>query len=411
MDKFFNNHWFVKFVSLCIAIMLYLMINMNNMSNQPGVLPDNNDESTHVINDVEVQAYYDEEAYDVVAMQETVDVELTGTQTSILLFQLSRPSYEVFVDVNGREAGVHNVRVEYRDFPADLDVSVTPRFISVEKEKLESVSYEVEADLLNRDQAEDGYTLGGAKVSPSEVTLKAPPSTHEKIETVKAFVDVEGADGRVTSESEVVAYDQNGNEVDVEIEPESVDVEVPVISPFRDVSVQLSREHSLPDGLSVESLNINPAEVTIFGPLEVIEDINAVEATIDISQIEEDDTFEVDIVPPEGVERVQPETVEVEVDVGETEETALGQVPISVENVPEDVSYDVISPETGRTNVTISGVTQVIETITAEDITLTADWEGREDDGSTYTLPVEAEGPANVVVQPAVDELEVNQSQ
>lgn len=381
------------------------------MSNQPGVLPDNNDESTHVINDVEVQAYYDEEAYDVVAMQETVDVELTGTQTSILLFQLSRPSYEVFVDVNGREAGVHNVRVEYRDFPADLDVSVTPRFISVEKEKLESVSYEVEADLLNRDQAEDGYTLGGAKVSPSEVTLKAPPSTHEKIETVKAFVDVEGADGRVTSESEVVAYDQNGNEVDVEIEPESVDVEVPVISPFRDVSVQLSREHSLPDGLSVESLNINPAEVTIFGPLEVIEDINAVEATIDISQIEEDDTFEVDIVPPEGVERVQPETVEVEVDVGETEETALGQVPISVENVPEDVSYDVISPETGRTNVTISGVTQVIETITAEDITLTADWEGREDDGSTYTLPVEAEGPANVVVQPAVDELEVNQSQ
>ncbi|WP_170032031.1 CdaR family protein [Alteribacillus bidgolensis] len=411
MDKLFNNHWFVKFVSLLIAVMLYMMVNMNNISNQPGVLPDNNDHSSYTIKDVEVNAYYDEENYEDVELEETVDVELRGPQTSILLFQLSRPAYEVYVDLEDRGAGVHNVRLEYRNFPADLDVSITPRFVSVELQQLETVSYPVEAEVMNKDETAEGYTLGGAKVTPSEVDVKASPSVHDQIASLKAFVDVEGADERLESESEVVAYDQNGNELDVPINPETVEVEVPISSPFKKVPINLSREGTLPDDLSIEALNMEPTETTIFGPLSDIEGISNVEAVLDLSEIEGDGLIEVDLIYPEGVERLQPETVEVEVEVGEREETAFEEIPIDVENIPEDYSFEIKDPEQGVSDVTISGSSAVLENINEDDISLIADWEDREEEGNPQTLPVLTSGPSEVNIEPEVHEIEVEWSQ
>ncbi|MFB4165597.1 YbbR-like domain-containing protein [Alteribacillus sp. JSM 102045] len=407
MDKLFNNHWFVKFVSLLIAVMLYMMVNMNNISNQPGVLPDNNDESSYTINDVEVNAYYDDEEYAVAEMEETVDVELRGPQTSIMLFQLSRPAYEVYVDLEDKGPGVHNVRLEYRDFPADLDVSINPRFTSVELQQLETVNYPVEVDLVNEEEAEDGYTFGGARVNPSEVKVKAPQPVHEQIETLKAFADVDGADGRIESESEVIAYDQNGNELDVPIEPETVDIEVPVTSPFRKVPINLSREGTLPDDLSIESLNMEPTEVTIFGPLSQIEDINTVEAVLDLSEIEDDGVIELDLIAPEGIERVKPEKVDVEVEIGEQEETAFEDIPIEIENIPEHYSLEIIEPAQGYTDVTIYGSSSVLNDLNQEDISLTADWEDREEGGSPQKLPVQTSGPSEIKVEPDIDEIEV----
>ncbi|WP_158738454.1 YbbR-like domain-containing protein [Alteribacillus sp. YIM 98480] len=411
MDKLFNNHWFVKFVSLLIAVMLYMMVNMNNISNQPGVLPDNNDDSSYTIKDVEVNAYYDEENYEVVELEETVDVELRGPQTSIMLFQLSRPAYEVYVDLEDRGAGVHNVRLEYRDFPADLDVSITPRFVSVELQQLETVSYPVEAEVMNKEETAEGYTLGGAKVTPSEVDVKASPSVHDQIASLKAFVDAEGADERVESESEVVAYDQNGNELDVPINPETVEVEVPITSPFQKVPINLSREGTLPDNLSIEALNMDPTETTIFGPLPDIKDISNVEAILDLSEIEGDGLIEVDLIYPEGVEHIQPETVEVEVEVGEREETAFEEIPIEVENIPEDYSFEITDPDQGVSDVTIYGSSAVLENINKEDITLIADWEDGEEEGNLQTLPVLSSGPSEVNIEPEVHEIEVEWSQ
>src|SRR5699024_5492023 len=115
-------------------------------SNQPSMFS-NQEESTHTLTDVEVEVIYDDEQYAVVNMEETVNVKLTGTQTSIMLFQLSRPSYEVYVDLEDRGEGVHNVPIEHRNFPTDLQVSITPSYMSVELQELEEVSYSVETEL------------------------------------------------------------------------------------------------------------------------------------------------------------------------------------------------------------------------------------------------------------------------
>ncbi|UTW70543.1 hypothetical protein KHA80_09340 [Anaerobacillus sp. HL2] len=39
MDKLYNNPWFVKVISFLIAIMLFIMVNYDNVNNQLGALP------------------------------------------------------------------------------------------------------------------------------------------------------------------------------------------------------------------------------------------------------------------------------------------------------------------------------------------------------------------------------------
>ncbi|WP_185819922.1 CdaR family protein [Salibacterium salarium] len=409
MDKLFNNHWVVRLVSLLIAIMLYTMVNMNNVSNQPGVLPDS-EESTYTLNNVDVQVYYNEEDYEVVDMDETVNVELTGSQTSIMLFQLSRPSFEVYADLEGQGEGVHNVRLRHRDFPADLNVSISPRVSSIELQQQETISYPVDVQLMNEEETKEGYTLGGAEVDPEEVNIKAPQSTHEKIDTVRASVDVSGADEQIETESDVAAYDSEGNELDIQMQTETVNVVVPVESPSVQVPVNLAREGTLPDNLGIDSLNIEQTEATIYGPMETINDINGVEAVLDLSEIDENGTLELPVNSPEGIEKVEPETIQVEVEVGEREETVFEDVPIDVQNVPEDLSPTVINPEESVSNVTVYGSASMLEELNAEDISLMADWEDLEGDSSPTTLPVHTSGPTEVRVESDITEVEIEWS-
>ncbi|MDQ0300318.1 YbbR domain-containing protein [Salibacterium salarium] len=409
MDRLFNNHWFVRLVSLLIAIMLYTMVNMDNVSNQPGVLPDN-EESSYMLNNVDVQVYYNEDEYEIVDMDETVNVELTGPQTSIMLFQLSRPSFEVYADLEDQGEGSHNVRLQHRDFPADLDVSISPRISSIELQEQKTISYPVDVQVLNEEDIEEGYNLGEAEVSPGEVDIKAPQATHEQIDTVRTSVDVAGADERVEAEADVIAYDSAGNEVDISTQPESVSVEIPIDSPNVQVPISLSREGTLSDNLSIVSLNVEETEASIYGPLDVINEINSVEAVLDLSEIEENGTMEIPVNSPEGIDRVEPETIEVEVEVGEREETVFEDVPIEVENMPDEYSYTITEPEESVSDVTVYGSSEVLEALDAEDISLTVDWEDAEEDNSPVTLSVYSSGPTEVRAEPDIDEVEVEWS-
>ena len=70
------------------------MVNIDNMNNQPGLLPTLSS-STHTVGEVPLTVYYDEDNYSLIDQTETVQVTLTGSQTAIQMFQMMRPSYEI----------------------------------------------------------------------------------------------------------------------------------------------------------------------------------------------------------------------------------------------------------------------------------------------------------------------------
>ncbi|MGY4691724.1 CdaR family protein [Salibacterium sp. K-3] len=410
MDKLFNNKWFVRFISLLIAVMLYAMVNMDSVNNSPSVLPDN-EESSYTIHDADVEVYYDDEQYEVVEAPGTVSVELTGPQTSIMLFQLSNPTFEVYADLENEGAGVHNVRLQQRDFPADLEVSITPRVVSIELQEQETVSYPVDVDVENETELEEGYSLGEAEVSPGEVEIQAPQAVHEEIDRTAVSVDVSGAEETLETEAPVTAYDEEGNEVDVTPSPETVNVSIPVENPEAEVPVSLSRKGNLPDDLSIVSLNIEPTRAAIYGPPDVIGEVNTVEAVLDLSEVQENGTMELPLNVPEGVQEVNPETIEVDVEVGEEEQRTIEDVPITIVNMPDSYSYTVTEPDELVSDVTVYGSAAVLDELNEGDLTLTADWENVEDPSSPSVIPVEPESPPNVQVEPEVGEIALEWSE
>ncbi|MDT8862774.1 CdaR family protein [Alkalihalobacillus sp. MEB130] len=342
MDKLFNSHWFVKIISFFIALMLFTMVNIDNMASQPGVLPTISPAS-YTLEDVELVVHYDEENYAITDKTEHVQVNLKGPQGSLTLFQLTRPSYEVFVDVRERGEGVHTLSVQHRNFPSDLSVSIVPQYVRVELQEKQTVSFPVQVDIINSNEVEEGYTVGTPIVSPLNVDVTAARSLVAEVHEVKAYVDVAGADRALEETTPVRLYDEDGNELTLSVDPQVVDVRVPITSPNRTVPARVTRVGELPDGVSINELKVEPEELTVYGPRDVIDRMNVIEVgELDLTELTESQTIEMDVPIPPGVERVSPETVTVTVSISAEETEEFTDVPIEVigGREGEEISFD-----------------------------------------------------------------------
>ncbi len=395
MDKLFNSHWFVKIISFFIALMLFTMVNMDNISSQPGGVLPTISPATYTLEEVEVTVIYDEENYAIIDKTEHVQVNLRGPQSEIMLFQLTRPSYEVFVDVTEREEGVHTLNIQHRGFPSDLTVSIVPQFARVELQEKQTVSFPVQVDLLNSSDVKEGYTVGTPIVTPVNVDVTAARSLVSQVAVAKAFVDVAGADKLIEEAAPIKLYDENGQELFLAVEPAVVDVRVPVTSPNREVPTKVTRTGELEEGLSIQEVDIDPAEVTIFGPTEIIENINVLDVgTLDLSEITESGTYEMTVPIPAGVEQVSPETVNVTVIIAAEEMEELADVPIEVVGASDGHTVTFEGANERVMSLTARGTEELLERLTLADIQAFIDVSDLAE--GDHTVDIQINGPANI---------------
>lgn len=367
MDKLFNNHWFVKFISFFIALMLFTMVNIDDMTNQTGLLPTN--QKTYTLEEVELTVLYNDEVYELVDYPEHVQVTLKGPQTSITLFQLGRGSYEVIADVTDRDEGAHTVNVEYRGFPSDLSVTVEPQYVRVQLQEKQTVSLPVQVEFLNEDAVKEGYSLGTPIVSPVNVEVTAARDQVSQVKHARAYIDVSDADETLEDAAPIQLFDENGNELTLEVEPAVVDITVPITSPNKTVPTRVTRVGDLPEGMSIEELEIEPEEVTIYGPLEVIDSINVISVgELDLSELDGDDTIEMEIPLPSGVERISPELATVQVSLAIEESEEFEDIPIDLIGESEDDEVTFVDDPEPTTTVIAKGSQELLERMTADDI-------------------------------------------
>ncbi|MDV2686573.1 CdaR family protein [Alkalihalophilus lindianensis] len=394
MDKLFNSHWFVKIISFFIALMLFAMVNMDDLTSQPGILPSLSDR-TSTLEEVEVTVVYDEENYAIVDQTEHVQVKLSGSQSAVAFFQLMRPTFEVFVDVTERQEGVHTLSIQHRGFPGDLSVSIVPQFARVELQEKQTVSIPVDVELVNADAVKEGYSVGTPMVSPVNVTVTAAREVAAEVADAKAYVDVEDADKMLEEAVPVKLYDSSGNELHLDVEPGIVDVRVPITSPNKSVPIKISREGELTEGVSIESINVSPKEVLIYGPFDVLESINVLEGlTIDLDDITEDQTFTMEVPVPPGVQALEPEMVEVEVNIAEEESRQWSDVSIELIGAPEEIDIDFADDEEETLSIIAHGAEANLDQFSVDDIQVYADVSNLSE--GEHSVPIQINGPQNI---------------
>jgi len=250
-------------------------------------------------------------------------------------------------------------------------------------------------EYINEDKLEEGYTPDQPIVSPNSVRITASKEIIDRISKVQATINLEAAKETINKESRITIYDSDGNILPVEVEPSVVDVTVPIKSPSKALPFKVVREGELKKGLSILSMETEPKEITVYGPLDVLDSYEFIDGvTVDLSEIEKDTVLEVDVPIPEGIEKVSPETIKIDVDVDEQEEKSFSNKKIEEVGMAEGKVFDFLDPDIGEIDVKIYGAPSVINEITSDDIELYINLSNLSD--GEHEVQVQVNSPQNI---------------
>ncbi|WP_440604624.1 CdaR family protein [Bacillus sp. GB_SG_008] len=404
MDKLMDNHWFLRGISLLLAIMLYMSTNLDkNVSGDFNPSPFPVGDTTETISGVPVSAYYDEDKYIVSGIPENVTVTLEGQNNVVAAAKVKR-QYEVFVNLRGYTPGTYEIPLKYSGVPSNLHLKVQPAKIKVTIQKKEVKSFPVEVKYLNENQLQAGTIVDKPIVKPSTVEVAGTEEELSRIALVRAYVDLKDVNKTITKEAKVVLYDKDGNRLDLKTGSSTVNVTIPVSSssssssPSKTVPLGVTKKGSLQEGISVTNIKVEPSEVTIYGSKEVLDKITSLDGVeVDLSKITESTTFDASVSLPKGVTKAEPSQVKVTVEVQKQQSKTIDGIPLQVNGLSDLLTMKLLDPANGKISVDIFGDASAVEKVNAAQIKASINL-GNMDVG-THDVPIQITGPDNVTLE------------
>ncbi|MEC3883463.1 hypothetical protein GLW00_16965 [Halobacillus litoralis] len=325
MDNWFKSVWFIRIISLMLAGLLWVTVNVDNNMDSDSLFFNQSSSDIEVMENIPLEIRFDSEEYVVSGIPQEVSVSVEGPTSAVAPVSRQK-NFTVFVDLNGLGPGTHEVSLQHSGISNQLAVTLDPKIIEVTIEEKVTEDYEVNIDYINQGNMDSALELGEPEVDPSQVAITGASSVIERVASVKAIIDVgEATESIEAQEAPVKVYDNQGNELNVLVDPTTVNVSVPISTRTKSVPLNVAARGGNTEGVLIESVRTETEEVTISGPKEVLDNIEALpEVPVDVSEVTESQTVEVDIPLPEGVTSVQPETIEVDIEVVEGEAGADG---------------------------------------------------------------------------------------
>lgn len=386
-----DNRWFMKAIALALAVLLYSAVPDNDK--KPADNTVTGDENTETIQGVPVSAYYDTENLVVSGVPNTVDVIVQGPLANVQTAKALR-NFEVYVDLAEIKVGSHTVPIKIKDISTNLKVQIDPAYANITVQERVTKSFKVEAEY---DEAllEEGYVADRPVVEPSTVKITGAKDKIERITYVKATLELnEVINESITKEAKVRVLDSELNKLEVVVEPDTVQVTIPVKSGKKTVPIKIVEKGSLPNGVTLESIDLNVEEAAIIGPQELLDKTESVRVEVDLSKISGDTELMLPVIISEGITRVSPELVEAKIDVTKVEERTLSNLQIIGEGLSESYSLEFQNPVDGLTSLTIFGPSDEIKNIDVNDFALFIDLSNIST--GTHEVEIQVDGPDTI---------------
>lgn len=381
-NKFGNSgrnfeNWLSKqttllFISLLLAFLIFVVIDQKYITFT--------EQAAEVLKNQPVTVIYNEEAYVVEGIPDTVDITLIGRKAD-LIFAKQAADSGVKIDLTGLKPGTHKVNITYKESMPTVEYDVNPSFATVVIYRKESVVKSVAVDILNEDKLPKELVITDLSISKTDVVVHGAAKDLEKVATVKALVDINNlVDTQVgvstLRDVPLIAYDKNGQVVNVEIVPESVDATITIASPSKEVPIKVIPNGDLAFGKAISLIELSQTRVTVYAPAEDLENINYVEVEIDTSGLNADRDYKADLKKPTGVKTMSINNINITVKVADSTDREIQDVNIQYRNLDEKYSVQGLSSEDVQVVVGLKGVKEVIDTITVEDVTAYLDLSG-----------------------------------
>lgn len=375
------------FISLIFAVALFIAVDQRKISMR--------ESSAEVLKDVPVIAEYNQESYVIEGLPDKVDVTLIGGKSD-LYFAKQSGTQNIVVDLSDLKPGTHKVSINYtQDFRA-LEYSVNPSTATIIIYQKESATKNVTYDLINQNKLGEKKIVDNVTISASEVIVKGPEYKLNQVAIVKALINLEKLPTQEVGTQTIdnvplVAYDENGEIVDVEIVPETLSAEVVIKSPSKEVPIKIVPKGTVAFGYAIKSIVASDSKITVWGSSEALADLKYIEVSVNVSDINSDQQYKLEIAKPAGVRYMSISTITVNVTLDATSDRELSNVGLKYKNLNED-KYKVQASSSADTNVTVilKGVSSVIEQIKETDVTAYIDLSGYTE--GEYEVEVKVEG-------------------
>lgn len=337
------------------------------------------DQYAEVLYDEPVTAVYNEELYVVEGLPKTVDITLIGQRRHIFLAKQA-PSKGVTVDLTGLKPGNHKVTLNYSQRLKSLDYRLDPSEVTVTIYEKVSATKNLTVDILHQDELDSKLYIDNVELDRTDVIIKGAQYKLDKVATVRALVDVEEISnpkaGEITlKDVPLVAYDEEGKRVDVEIVPSTVDAKLTITSPSKEIPVKVVPTGKLAFGKSIESIDTNVSTVTVYGQQEAIDKIEELEVEVDVKGLEKDKKFTVTLKKPKGITEISEKTITVDVKVANSTTKEFTVNTIEFRNLADGLSVQALSAEDTTVTVSVSGSSDIIDKLDASSIVAYVDLE------------------------------------
>ena len=326
-----------------------------------------------------VTAIYNEEAYVVEGLPKTADVVIIGNKSNIYLAK-QYPTKGISIDLRELSVGTHKVQLKYSQSFSFVDYTVDPSYVTVVIYDKVSGTREVNYEILHREALDSKLDITNVTLSKSEITIKGNEKTLSKVGYVKAMIDlsnlVNPKAGTVSLKNcNLVAYDDSGKVVDVEILPETVDAELVLSSSSKTVPIKVMPEEGTSPalGYAIEALTPSSNSIEIFGSEDVLEKIEFIPVYVDVSGVSENKTFTVNIKKPNGVRDLSIKAVNVNLTVTKESQVEIPDIRIVHENLASNLTVMTMNENDVKTSVIVKGSEDSLKNVDASKILATID--------------------------------------
>jgi YbbR domain-containing protein len=298
------------------------------------------------------------------------------------------------VDLSEAEIGTQRVPIQIKDVSDRLTVEIDPEFANVSIQEKVTQEFKVEPE-YNASLVADGYSAEQAVVKPNKVKITGAKDVIEKITYVKATIDLEDQiEETVTKEARILVLDQDLNKLDVTLETDTVEVTIPVKASSKEVPIKIVEKGTLPNGVTIDSINLAQSEATILANADILDKTESVRVEVDVSSINDDTTLTLPVIISEGIVKVDPETVDVTINVSREEDITLSNIPIKTTGLAADLDLSYNDPAGGTVSITARGESSIIGSLEVSDFSVNLDLSGIGE--GEHTLDLDVTGPTNV---------------
>lgn len=367
LERWLNKRNTLIFISLFLALIVFFYVDSKSVTLI--------DSSAEVLYDQKVDASYNTEAYVIEGLPDTADVTLIGRTVDLYLAkQLS--TGKVSVDLSNLKEGTHEVHLNYESPINSVTYKLDPSTITIIVYPKVSATKTISVDLINTDKLNSQLSVQSVSIDKDEVIIKGAEHTLEKVATVKALVDISNivdptAGVNTLKDVKLVAYDKDGNVVDVEMVPNRVSATVNIESYSGEAKIKIIPTGAgVAFGKAISSITTNVNSVMIYGEEEFVNSYTQsyIPIEVDVTGLSENKTYTVVVPKPEGIREISEKTITVNISLGEAVTSEIQDIKIDAINLGPNLKAGAVGENSSKTSVIVTGTQSVLDTIDAASI-------------------------------------------